>query len=167
MNSMKLVILLHFISWKKTPNDAVTPQRQSQFTPKMTANAVPRLLSSLVWIDQYNQCNGITSFMKFMQSWLSQVWLMANNEYYQLLHSIVKPDYAEQTNINFHKTQVAQNTRGRSLWQWFWGVGIISSMRVWAPNLKDIFAPGKQLGRAELRGLSSRLPGGRIMGNGQ
>ena len=33
---------------KKTPNDAVTPQRQSQFTPKMKANAVPRLLSSLV-----------------------------------------------------------------------------------------------------------------------
>ena len=33
---------------KKTPNDAMTPQRQSQFTPKMKANAVPRLLSSLV-----------------------------------------------------------------------------------------------------------------------
>ena len=48
MNSMKLVIPLHFISWKKTPNDAVAPQRQSQFTPKMKANAVPRLLSSLV-----------------------------------------------------------------------------------------------------------------------
>ena len=32
----------------KIPNDAVTPQRQSQFTPKMKANAVPRLLSSLV-----------------------------------------------------------------------------------------------------------------------
>ena len=48
MNSTKLVIPLHFISWKNTPNDAVTPQRQSQFTPKMKANAVPRLLSSLV-----------------------------------------------------------------------------------------------------------------------
>ena len=34
---------------KKTPNDAVTPQRQSQFTPKMKANTEPRLLSSLVW----------------------------------------------------------------------------------------------------------------------
>ena len=32
MNSMKLVIPLYFISWKKkTPNDAVTPQQQSQF----------------------------------------------------------------------------------------------------------------------------------------
>ena len=51
---------------KKTPNDAVTPQRQSQFTPKMKANAVPRLLSSLVWIDQYNECIGMTSFMEFM-----------------------------------------------------------------------------------------------------
>ena len=50
---------------KKTPNDAVTIQRQSQFTPKMKANAVPRLLSSLVWIDQYNECNWITSFMDF------------------------------------------------------------------------------------------------------
>ena len=37
-NFMKLVI----------PYDAVTPQRQSQFTPKMKANAEPRLLSSLV-----------------------------------------------------------------------------------------------------------------------
>ena len=36
---------------KKTPNDAVTPQRQSQFTPKMEAKAVSRLLSSLVWIN--------------------------------------------------------------------------------------------------------------------
>ena len=31
MKSMKLVIPLHFISWKKTPNDVVTPQRQNQF----------------------------------------------------------------------------------------------------------------------------------------
>ena len=51
---------------KKTTNDAVTLQRQSQFTPKMKANAVPRLLSSLVWIDQYNECNGLTSFMEFI-----------------------------------------------------------------------------------------------------
>ena len=36
---------------KKTPNNAVTPQCQSQFTPKMKANANPRLLSSLVRID--------------------------------------------------------------------------------------------------------------------
>ena len=39
-----------FVS-KKMPNDAVTPQCQSQITPKMKANAKPRLLSSLVWID--------------------------------------------------------------------------------------------------------------------
>ena len=37
-----------FYFMKKAPNDAVTPQRLSQFTPKMKANAVPRLLSSLV-----------------------------------------------------------------------------------------------------------------------
>ena len=48
MNSMKLVIPLCFVHEKNTPNDAVTPQRQSQLTPKMKANAVPRLLSSLV-----------------------------------------------------------------------------------------------------------------------
>ena len=60
MNTVKLVIPLHFIALKQTPNDAVTPQRQSQFTPKMKANAVPRLLSSLVWNDQYNECNGMT-----------------------------------------------------------------------------------------------------------
>ena len=51
---------------KKTPNDDVTLQFQGQFTPKMKANPIPRLLSSLVWIDHYNQCNGMTSFMEFM-----------------------------------------------------------------------------------------------------
>ena len=56
MNSIKLVIPLHFISFryilfhdkKKTPKNNAVTQRQSQFTPKMKANAVPRLLSSLV-----------------------------------------------------------------------------------------------------------------------
>ena len=80
MNSMKLVIPLHFTAWKKTPNDAVTPRRQSQFTPKTKANAVPRLLSSLVWIDQYNECNGMTSFMEFMKVVLQPlrevIWLL-------------------------------------------------------------------------------------------
>ena len=55
-----------FLHEKKTPNSAVTPLRQSQFTPKMKANTVPHLLSSLVWIDQYNECNRMTSFMDFM-----------------------------------------------------------------------------------------------------
>ena len=41
---------VNFISCKKTPNDAATPQCQSQFTPKMKANVKWRLLSSLVWI---------------------------------------------------------------------------------------------------------------------
>ena len=76
MNSLKLVIPLQFISWKKTPNDAVTPQRQGQFTPKMKANVVPRLLSSLVWIDHHNQCNGMTSFMEFTNSYtVTQVFV--------------------------------------------------------------------------------------------
>ena len=49
MNSMKIIIPLHFISQKKNaPNDAVTLLYHSQFTPKMKANAVSRLLSSLV-----------------------------------------------------------------------------------------------------------------------
>ena len=49
----------------KTLNNAVTP-RQSQFIPKMKANAIPHLLSSLVWIDHYNECNGMTSLMELM-----------------------------------------------------------------------------------------------------
>ena len=56
MNSMKLVIPSHL-----TPNNAVTPQRQSQFTPTMKA---------YVSIDQYNECNGMTSFMEFMTTLL-------------------------------------------------------------------------------------------------
>ena len=59
-------VTFYFRKKKKTPDDAVTPLRQSQFTPKMKANAVPRLLSSLVWIDHYNECNGMTTFMEFM-----------------------------------------------------------------------------------------------------
>ena len=53
-----------------------------QFTPKMKANAEPRLLSSLVWIDSCVEvsqhrlesffheikCNGMTSFMEFKWS---------------------------------------------------------------------------------------------------
>ena len=77
-NYMKLVIPLHFISWKKIPNDAGTPQHQSQFTPKMKANAVPRLLSSLVWIDQYNECNGMTSFMEFMFCVILNQWELSH-----------------------------------------------------------------------------------------
>ena len=38
---------------------------QSQFTSKMKANAVSRLLSSLVWIDQYNECNQLTALIIF------------------------------------------------------------------------------------------------------
>ena len=58
-----------------------------QFTPKMKANAEPRLLSSLVWIDsgvvmsQHHlesfvheiKCNGMTSFIEFTQC---IVWAM-------------------------------------------------------------------------------------------
>ena len=44
----------------------LTLQHQSQFTPKMKATAIPRLLSSLVWIDQCNECNRMTSSMEFM-----------------------------------------------------------------------------------------------------
>ena len=52
----------------------MTPQRQSQFTPKMKANTVPRLLSSLAWIDQYNERNGMTSFMEFIIcGWLAKL----------------------------------------------------------------------------------------------
>ena len=58
----------HFILFhdNKTPNDAVTPQHQSQFTPKMKENVILHLLSSLVWINQYNECNRMTSLMEFM-----------------------------------------------------------------------------------------------------
>ena len=48
-----------------------------QFTPKMKANAVPRLLSSLVWIDQYNECNGMASFMEFKPCWIIHRRIMA------------------------------------------------------------------------------------------
>ena len=65
MNSRNLSFRYISFQETKTLSGAVTPQRQSQFTPKMKANAEPRLLSSLVWIDQYNECEGLTSFMEF------------------------------------------------------------------------------------------------------
>ena len=54
MNSMKPVIPLHSISWKKTPNDAVTPQCQGQFTPKISVvflnwQTVPRVKNLAVF----------------------------------------------------------------------------------------------------------------------
>ena len=48
MNSMKMSFRYMLYHDTKTPNDAVTPQHQSQFTPKMKTNAIPHLLSSLV-----------------------------------------------------------------------------------------------------------------------
>ena len=48
MNYINIVIHLHFVLSKNTSNNAVTPQRDSQYTAKMKANAVPRFLSSLV-----------------------------------------------------------------------------------------------------------------------
>ena len=54
----------------KTPNNAVTSQCQSQFPSKMKANMVPCLLLSLVWMDQYNECNGMTSSMEFMTNFM-------------------------------------------------------------------------------------------------
>ena len=59
---------------------------KSQFTPKMKANAVPRLLSSLAWIDQYDECNGMTSFMEFMSGprATNEAWLPDQpNEYWR------------------------------------------------------------------------------------
>ena len=52
---------------KKMPYNAVMQQHQSQFTPKMKANADSRLLSSLVWIDQDNECNKLTAIIIFAE----------------------------------------------------------------------------------------------------
>ena len=53
--SLRLLLVFHetchsvtFYFMKKDSEDAVTPQRQSQVTPKMKANTVTHLLSSLV-----------------------------------------------------------------------------------------------------------------------
>ena len=48
----------------ETPNDAVTPQLQRW----------RHLLSSLVWIDHYNKCNGMTILMEFMGSFQCYVY---------------------------------------------------------------------------------------------
>ena len=44
------------VSRKRILPNMIRAVNQSQFTPKMKANAVSRLLSSLVWIDQYYKC---------------------------------------------------------------------------------------------------------------
>ena len=77
-------IKLHFliISWVLWGLSFRCIHCTGQFTPKMKANAEPRLLSSLVWIDsgvvesQHRleslfheiECNGMTNFMEFMWS---------------------------------------------------------------------------------------------------
>ena len=75
----------HICHWSWIPWNLSFPYIQStgQFTPKMKANAEPRLLSSLVWIDsgvvvsQHSlesffheiKCNRMTSFMEYMLRW--------------------------------------------------------------------------------------------------
>ena len=71
---------LCFISWKNSFSDISREcilyqiwlgrltdctDRNGQFTPKMKANAVSRLLSSLVWIDHCNECNRLTALIIF------------------------------------------------------------------------------------------------------
>ena len=73
----KLVIPSCFISWKThflmlagsgSYQKMTRAVNQSQFTPKMKANAVSRLLSSLVWIDQYHECNRLTALILFWEN---------------------------------------------------------------------------------------------------
>ena len=79
MNSMKLVIPLHFISWKKDSKrccDTTTPE---SIHTKDESKCSSHLSSSLVWIDQYNECNGMTSFKEFknrkgFQKLLVDIW---------------------------------------------------------------------------------------------
>ena len=54
-----------------------------------------RLLSSLVWIDQYNQCNGKKSFMEFMLCWHLSYTKMPN--IWKLLVNIMIQKYVLQT----------------------------------------------------------------------
>ena len=51
LNYMTLVIPLHFIWWKETPNDAVTPQRQSQFICELTIT-----MNVTEWQVSWNSC---------------------------------------------------------------------------------------------------------------
>ena len=60
MNSMKLIIPL------KTPNDAVTLQRRSQFTPKMKANVVQRLFH--LWCE-LNSTMNVAEWQVSWNSW--------------------------------------------------------------------------------------------------
>ena len=52
---------------------------QSQFTPKMKANAVSRLLSSVVWIDLYNMCNLLTALIILVKI---HFLLVSENEFF-------------------------------------------------------------------------------------
>ena len=124
MNSMKIIIPLHRISWKKTPTDTVTPQRQNQFTSKMKANAVPRLLSSLVWIDQCKECNGMTSFIEFTRQEIKLLFRFSDNILkqknfltmnYDLIAIFNSTDidaqFAEQISLNFSFQKSTDNTK--------------------------------------------------------
>ena len=150
-NSMKLVIPLQFISWKKTPNDAMIVQRQSQFTPKMKANAVPRLLSSLVWIDQYNECNGMTSYKEFMSfpestsltmQYLSGAkanWQRASN-FHQFRVSIPKICWA-----NSHSSTSAMLVTPPVFWSWVCVNPTYHNRQIIkeAPNTNSVYTQGR------------------------
>ena len=65
MDSMKLLIPSHFISWKKTQKMLLHCKVRVNSHQRWKVSVVPHLLSSLL-IYQYNKCNGITSLMEFM-----------------------------------------------------------------------------------------------------
>ena len=84
MNSMKLVIPLHFISWKKTRNDAVTPQRfricfhlWCELTS--TINVTELGVSWNSWYTHFNCINTISSDWKFALHWHFWEHQMQNN----------------------------------------------------------------------------------------
>ena len=69
MNSMKLVIPLHFISLKKTPNDAVTPQCHSAVPVLIIFGKIYFLSITEKEFFHEIKRDGMTIFMDFMHWW--------------------------------------------------------------------------------------------------
>ena len=67
-----------FYFMKKAPNDVVTPQRQSQFTPKMKANVVPRFRVCFhLWCELTSTMN-VTEWQVSWNSCYVLIWKLAD-----------------------------------------------------------------------------------------
>ena len=96
---MKLVIPLHFIPWKKTPNDAMTPQRQCQLTPWLKQT----LYCDTYWTENHKRYASLLEMkFAFMNKTLDHNSAICRNENTE---DQAKYEFNAQLTLSWHQIQ--------------------------------------------------------------